>query len=305
MTKIFNEDFENIVFDTSANPNTGLGRARLDIYNYLKSKNSNKNKKILYDYEIGIKTGGQFNILDFFNLNKFKSENKNLYVFTNLITPSLWIFRVNYVFILFDLYCFKENTFKDFLLRKLTLLFLKNAQSVVCSTNYIKKEAKCLPSYKKITFDKCVLSSKKIFKSLNINKKLNLIFIGSNKSNKNIKLLNKISLIVSKSSNLQLFTIGLSIKDMKVKNSNNINVLNNISNDMIIMLLKNSDYLICTSTDEGLSYPVLDAVNHRLKVLCFDLPVFKEMYNNKNMHTFKNDNQYLEYVEKLRFGEKL
>ena len=86
MITIFNKDFENIVFETSAKPYTGLGRARLDIFNYLKNKNFTEHKNILYDYEIGIKTGNQFDVFDLFKLNKFNSEKKNLYVFTK------WVF---------------------------------------------------------------------------------------------------------------------------------------------------------------------------------------------------------------------
>lgn len=302
MTNFLKVNYKNIIFDSSANSYTGLGRARKDIFNYLKENNL-KQKNIIYDFQIGEGVKKQFSFWDLFRLKRFKYDKNSLYVFTNLTTPSVWVFKINYVLILFDLYCFKERGVKNLILKKLMVLFMENAKSVVCSTESIKKEAKIILNKKKIIYDEIVLNSKNVFRSLNANNSKKMIFIGSNKNNKNISLLKNIASIVSVSKRLHLITLGLSKKDLGINNNKKITCLNNISDETLRILLKNSDFLICTSNDEGLCYPVLDALDFNLKVLSLDLPVFREMYSGKNITIFENEKKYLDYIKKLEAGE--
>ena len=165
MIKILKKNFENLIFDTSAKSKSGLGRARTDIFNYFQ-KVISSDKKIYFDYQLGVETCKQFSLLDLFRFNRFSNNKKNIYVFTNLFTPSMWIFKIKFVFILFDLYCFSENGFKSFLLRKLTLIFLKNATSVICATKTIKDEAIELFKYEVINYEDKVLNADNVFKNL-------------------------------------------------------------------------------------------------------------------------------------------
>ena len=60
---------------------------------------------------------------------------------------------------------------------------------------------------------------------------------------------------------------------------------------------------MCTSINEGLSYPVMDALHFKLNVLTLDIPVFREIYAKKKLTVFNNENKYLEFIRKLDSGE--
>ena len=60
------------------------------------------------------------------------------------------------------------------------------------------------------------------------------------------------------------------------------------------------DYFIITSTNEGLSFPVADAVNHGTLVLALKLPVFYDLYNNNDrVVLFDTEKNLLDYISLL------
>ena len=105
------------------------------------------------------------------------------------------------------------------------------------------------------------------------------------------------------SENLHLIVIGLSESFFHDIKSDNISILNNVSNEILLLLLKDSNYFICTSTNEGLSYPVLDALYFKLNVLALDIPVFREIYEDKKLIYFENEKIYIEFIKDLNTGD--
>ena len=80
-----------------------------------------------------------------------------------------------------------------------------------------------------------------------------------------------------------------------------LKLINNINRKHFLhylsFLYNNVDYLVSSSIEEGLCFPVKDAVYHGVKVLALRISVFDELYKNNDLVSlFDNEQSMLDYV---------
>ena len=108
-----------------------------------------------------------------------------------------------------------------------------------------------------------------------------------------------IALEVVKKRNRIFIFIGLKECNFESKHDKFI-FINNIHDAYLSFLYEKVDYFIITSTAEGLSFPVADAVDHGTIVLALKLPVFYDLYNNNDkVILFDTEKNFLDYISIL------
>lgn len=65
-----------------------------------------------------------------------------------------------------------------------------------------------------------------------------------------------------------------------IPSDNQIIVLREVNDENLIDLYKKSEIAVCFSSYEGFGIPILEALYFDCKVICSDIPVFKELYSN-------------------------
>jgi len=130
-------------------------------------------------------------------------------------------------------------------------------------------------------------------KYLNYNRKkklsIRLIFIGANRTNKNIiTLIKAIEILLNKKQKVLLTIIGpysnndidkLSIIGSKLLSIGYLRILSNVSSEVKYSELVHSDFLVLPSFQEGFGMPCLEAFSVGVPVICSDITVFREVTN--------------------------
>ena len=175
--------------------------------------------------------------------------------------------------------------------------FFRNASLIVFVSNATKEKYLKLFKDEFTNKEYCIIRND-VCSPLNKVEKV-CLYVGSNKKNKNLELLEELAKIfVSKSNRIFIF-IGIGEVDFKEKNEDFI-FLNGVQDSFLSFLYESIDYFVCTSTDEGFCFPVMDALHHGALVLALQLTVFTELYeNNDRIILFEDEHDMIEYVKKI------
>lgn len=235
----------------------------------------------------------QFSIFNIFLL--FFSNKNKIHVFPYTVFPPIGLSKLNYIFFVHDLYQFNEHTIlKEKLYNKIFTYFILNADTIVFNSittkdNFFKVFQDNITEKKFYVIDSEVIPP--IKKIGNV-----CIYVGSNKKNKNLDLLERIATEYVKSKNRKFIFVGISIDDFVNRNKHYI-FMNGISDELLSFIYNNVDFLVSSSTEEGFCFPVKDAVHHGVNVLALRIPVFDELYKNNDLVTlFDNEQSMLEYI---------
>jgi len=116
---------------------------------------------------------------------------------------------------------------------------------------------------------------------------LHILYIGNLKEHKNVQLLIKACNFVNANKNRKIrlsivagFDTQSSVRYKLPLNSDFINVYGDLSDKEIRQLIENCDYLIQPSFDEGFGIPVMEALINNKKVICSDIDIFHELYED-------------------------
>ena len=271
---------------------TGVGRIAKSILEYADSNN------IIYSTtkDTIFKKISQFSLLNMFLL--FFTNKESVHIFPYTIFPPIGLRKIEYIFYVHDLYQFLEGyTIKNGIYRKIFIHFIRNASLIVFVSNSTKekfykifKDEFCEKEYYIISNDVC--------SPLDKVEKI-CFYVGSNKKNKNLALLEKIAKIfVRKPDHIFVF-VGINEMDLKERSDDFI-FLNGVQDSFLSFLYENVDYFVCTSTDEGFCFPVMDALHHGAMVLALQLDVFIELYENQDkILLFDNEYDMIEYVKEI------
>lgn len=117
--------------------------------------------------------------------------------------------------------------------------------------------------------------------------KLKLVFIGANRSNKNIStLIQAVEILRKRGVRVHLSMIGpysnedylhLSRLSPSLMTSSILEIYSNITTDKKYEILRQSDFLVLPSFQEGFGMPCIEAFSVGLPVICSDIPVFREV----------------------------
>lgn len=120
--------------------------------------------------------------------------------------------------------------------------------------------------------------------------KLKLVFIGANRSNKNIStLVRAVEILCNREVEVHLSMIGpysnddylqLSRLSPNLITSDILEIYSNITNDKKYEILRQSNFLVLPSFQEGFGMPCIEAFSVGLPVICSDIPVFREVTEN-------------------------
>ena len=143
--------------------------------------------------------------------------------------------------------------------------------------------------------------------SNNYGKSLRLVFIGANRSNKNIStLIQAVEILLQMQVDITLTLIGpysqddifqLSILYSNIARYNAVRICSNISSEQKYRILRRSHFLVLPSFQEGFGMPCIEAFSVGLPVICSDIPVFREI--TKSYAEFFNPNSSQELVETI------
>ena len=117
--------------------------------------------------------------------------------------------------------------------------------------------------------------------------KLRLVFIGANRSNKNIPtLVRAVEILRERGVSVHLSMIGpysnddylyLSRLSPSLMTSDILAIYSNVTTDKKYEILRQSDFLVLPSYQEGFGMPCIEAFSVGLPVICSDIPVFREV----------------------------
>ncbi len=204
----------------------------------------------------------------------------------------------------YDLIHEKTNSYqKEFKKKNL----LEKAFHIICISEQTKKDLKRIY---KINEEKITViylgSEKKKIKFLNTREKF-ILYVGSREKYKNFKSLAK---AFSKSkylnNNFKIVCFGGgNFKKVELKYFEKLGIENKIENykgnDLELeRLYKKTSLFVSLSEYEGFGLTLLEAMKFRCPIVCSDIPVFKEIYNNSCIFVKpKNINDVKKAIEKL------
>jgi glycosyltransferase involved in cell wall biosynthesis len=209
--------------------------------------------------------------------------------FPDVIPSFIMSFNTRWYAFTYHLYPLRFNlrdTIGRFLQLTSYILFLNSFKIVTCSSeckNFLKKNFR-LNKILKITLG---IDINKY--ASNFPKNSELIFLGRIKNSKGVfDLPHIISLVKKDYPKIKLKIIGNGSHEDRLKLENlietynvseNIIVLNNLSDEDVILQLRDSSILIQPSYEEGFGLSVLEALASGMRVVLYNLPVYKEHFN--------------------------
>lgn len=117
--------------------------------------------------------------------------------------------------------------------------------------------------------------------------KLKLVFIGANRSNKNIPtLVRAVEILRKRGAEVHLSMIGpysnddylqLSRLSPSLMTNSILEIYSNITTEKKYEILRQSNFLVLPSFQEGFGMPCIEAFSVGLPVICSDIPVFREV----------------------------
>jgi glycosyltransferase involved in cell wall biosynthesis len=186
--------------------------------------------------------------------------------------------------------------FFGYYLQKISLKLIKSSNKIICVNNdlfkfftkqYTKQDIKLI----NVGIDlNRIENIKKKFDYIKLKKKYSAVYLGRLKPSKGIFDLPQIwKSVVKSNSNAKLVLIGEgSSKDKKKLRSlilennlqNSIKIMGFLSYEKIIKIFYQSEVFILPSREEGFGLAILEALTCDLKVVVWDLKVFRTVYNN-------------------------
>lgn len=285
-----------IVMQTLVNSLRNSTDVEIDVYYFDKKKDNN----LLFSVPVY-----QLNLSDFC----FADYDV---IHTNGIRPDLfaWFNRRKIKFhistihsIVFDDLMFTYNRLISSLFGNLWLFLWKKADKLVCVSysmkNYYEKwftSTKIEVIHNGISNSDVRTSSEDdVVNAINEFRSEGLKIIGSAGVLTKIKGIDHILFQLKKNSDLSLVLIGdgkelpnLKKLAAKLKISNRINFCGFRSN--AFSYFKYFDYFLMPSRSEGFGLALMEAVQQKVPVICSDIPVFKELFNNEEVTFFELDN---------------
>jgi glycosyltransferase involved in cell wall biosynthesis len=239
-------------------------------------------------------------IIEFFNLPFFYKKN------------------INTIFTIHDLryHFFYKKSLIGFFYRIFFYFCLKNVKNLIVVSNSTKKEVKKIFPQKSITVipNNVVVNKPKynsanvrvILKKFNIHNKY-LLSIGHIEQRKNyINLLKAYKIFSKKHIDCSLIIVGFvgqkNIRDdiiiyIKTNNlSSKVLLLDDVNELEKTILYKNAELFIFPSKYEGFGIPILEAMSFRCPLILSNIPVFKEITQNKLFYFNPDNPQSIEKV---------
>ena len=226
-----------------------------------------------------------FNLGEVFNLPFLNNKNKNI-IFT------IHDLRYHY---------FYKSSLTSYIYRFIFYLCVKNINNIIVVSNSMKDQVQKLFPQKKITvipnnvelnkFKYDNVHAKNVLKKFNIKNKY-LLSIGHIEERKNyINLLKAFAIFSKKHIDCSLIIVGFvgqkNIRDklityIKINNlSSKVLLLDDVNEAEKIILYKQAELFIFPSKYEGFGIPILEAMSLRCPLVLSDIPVFKEITENK------------------------
>ena len=241
-----------------------------------------------------------FNLGEVFNLPFLNNKNKNI-IFT------IHDLRYHY---------FYKSSLTSYIYRFIFYLCVKNINNIIVVSNSMKDQVQKLFPQKKITvipnnvelnkFKYDNVHAKNVLKKFNIKNKY-LLSIGHIEERKNyINLLKAFAIFSKKHIDCSLIIVGFvgqkNIRDkltiyIKINNlSARVLLLDDVSETEKIILYKQAELFIFPSKYEGFGIPILEAMSLRCPLVLSDIPVFKEITENKLFYFDPNKPQSIAKV---------
>ena len=241
-----------------------------------------------------------FNLGEVFNLPFLNNENKNI-IFT------IHDLRYHY---------YHKRSLISYFYRFIFYLCVKNINNIIVVSNSMKEQVQKLFPQKKITvipnnvelnkFKYDNVYAKNVLKKFNIKNKY-LLSIGHIEERKNyINLLKAFAIFSKKHIDCSLIIVGFvgqkNIRDkltiyIKINNlSARVLLLDDVSETEKIILYKQAELFIFPSKYEGFGIPILEAMSLRCPLVLSDIPVFKEITENKLFYFDPNKPQSIAKV---------
>jgi len=249
-----------------------------------------------------------FNIGEVFNLPFINNKNKNI-IFT------IHDLRYHY---------FYKNSLTSYFYRFIFYLCIKNINNLIVVSNSMKKQVKTIFPQKKITvipnnvelnkFKYNKVYAKNVLKKFIIKNKY-LLSIGHIEERKNyINLLKAFAIFSKRHIDCSLIIVGFvgqkNIRDkllthIKINNlSSKVLLLDDVNETEKIILYKHAELFVFPSKYEGFGIPILEAMSLRCPLVLSDIPVFKEITENKLFYFDPNKPQSIEKVLSSVFSSK-
>ena len=280
----------------------GIYRRQIEIDRYLKEF---RNLKLTYEYYNKPK-----NPLDFFSKRYLRypyycfRHTKNLKEYTifhisfqYLADLSYFLDRNRTIITCHDIFTFleKNNLKNPFIVQKYSLLGLKRCKYIIAISEFTKNE---LLTKLKIPEEKIFVIkngiNRKMFsplakEELSISKPLfpnqkKILHVGTEEYRKNfITLLKAFSIIRKKYQSIKLIRIGKPSYTYLIKKlglEKDIIYINNINNERLREIYNLCDFLIFPSLYEGFGFPGLEAAACGTPVICSDISIFREIYQD-------------------------
>ena len=156
-----------------------------------------------------------------------------------------------------------------FLLRIAQDYFIRNANHVICISNYAKSE---LLAYHQCDQNKISVIPNEL--NTSVSSKY-FVWVGNSKPHKGLDV------ILNIFSDLKYDIVLIGVKLQKRCLPNNIYSITNVPDSIYNSLIKGSIGLVVTSKDEGFHLPTLQAINLNQNVFALDIPVLNELYGTK------------------------
>ena len=196
-----------------------------------------------------------------------------------------------------DIYNFlQKNTIRNSkFAQKYALLGLKRCKYIISISEFTKNELilKLKIPYEKIIVIKNAVNTD-MFKPIP-EKRINsidplypdykkVLYVGSEDARKDfLTLLKAFFLVKKKYKRIKIIRVGSSLYPELIKSldlENEIVYLKNISNKRLIEIYNLCDFFVTTSLYEGFGFPGLEAASCGTPVICSDIPIFREIYQD-------------------------
>ena len=241
--------------------------------------------------------------------------------------PFFNISKKKLIFTVHDLryHNFQNNTIISFLYRVIFFLSLKNIEYIIVVSNTIKNQLKKIFPKKKIfviynSIDNLSEEYQKVknqhLPKLHLPKKY-LLSIGHIENRKNyLNLLKAFKLFSDKNIDYSLIIVGSAYEKktehvlnqfIKTNNlSTQVQILSNINEQQKFELYKKAQLFVFPSLYEGFGIPILEAMRARCPFVLSDIPVFKEITENRlfyfNPHS---PNSICKSIETVLFSKRI
>ena len=176
---------------------------------------------------------------------------------------------------------------------------IKRADKIITVSNYSKKEIEKYFPFAKDKIEVVCLGVDKQFKHLNIEKKSQILYVGSINERKNFKGVIK-AFESLKAKNYQLLVVGNFFDNFqldeatkqlinKAKESENIRFLSNVTNNELVKLYNESKLFVFPSFYEGFGFPVLEAIACGTPVITSNVSSLPEVGGDAVLYCNPND----------------